>query len=202
MYYYYIYIILRYDVHSRSALPHRRIGLKLWKSHDNVFKERKVLYILHARGFARAFRAAARALVTPAAASGNPMNTKHDVLAFNNAKPLRFTGATRITLDRLMKHNIQLPGYLRAYFTCTYVWYTGCGSPSVLTSALCLMRLFRVHFRAIFPKDNMSYVTQVWCLVARQTSFSIYENHPCVFQQIVNHNDSFFESFDVLTYLN
>lgn len=115
------YIILRCDVHARSALPHRRIRLKLWTSLDNVFKERKVLYILHARGFARAFMAAVEAPVTPAAASGNPMNTKRDVLAFNNAKPLRFTGASRITLDRLMKHNIHLPGYLRAYFTCTYV---------------------------------------------------------------------------------
>jgi len=90
---------------ARLFPARRRIGLKLWTSlDDNVFKERKVLYILYGRGGG----AGTIYIVTPEE-SGNPMNTKHDVLAFNNAKPLRFTGATRITLDRLAKHIIMLP---------------------------------------------------------------------------------------------
>lgn len=131
-YYYYIYI-LYYDIHARSVPLHRWIGLKLWTSLDNVFKERKVLYILHARGFARAFTASAEAPVTSSASSGNPMNTKHDVHAFNNAKPLRFTGASRITLDQLAKY-IHL--YLATYARVSRVhitYYTGCDSFIVLT---------------------------------------------------------------------
>lgn len=124
---------------------------------------------MHARGFARAFTAAAEAPVTPSASSRNSMNTKHDVHAFNNAKPLRFTGASRITLDQLEKY-IHL--YLATYARVSRVhitYYTGCDSFIVLTPTFSYNHKFiqisdflnsSLHFRILILNDLIFHTIQ------------------------------------------
>lgn len=91
------------------------------------------------------------------------MNTKHDVLAFNNAKPLRFTGATRITLDRLMKHNIHL-------HLATYARISSVPKLYKVRSVERTLHLpdndnwFLVQdvFRTALPKDYTFYMSLEW----------------------------------------